>query len=477
MAELKTLMEEEIPEGRDALLESHQNLQKVSAYCTQKYLEDPDKKKVLEETKNFTTQSLASVAYQINTLASNMLNMLDIHAMQLANMESSLNVISQTVDIHKEKVARREIGLLTATKNVSRNPRVIYPNNPDRAIKYIRKPIDYTEYDDIGHGIKLQSRSDSGTMRRHSSVSKKPASPNPDRISVDLNKSGSMSGYSTLRAVKAPTVPQDFNTNPPPQQRISSLAHRRTNSNSSSGSGSIASSTGQYPYNSSSHTPSPSVHRAPSAVSVPPAPPTTINIPPPPPVASSIPPPPPAGIPPPPVLNSSVPPPPPLDPSMIASPEMCPPPPPVISSGVTAQRNTQDSGGYSTPVVGAISNQPVVMDNADSYATTSIMELPPPPGPDMTDIPMPPPPPPMGDSNSMLPPPPPPMPPNQAGWIPDNYLQKMVVLYDYTAMNTDELDLKEDQIVYVIKMNNDGWYEGVIDGVTGLFPGNYVDAV
>lgn len=45
MAELKTLMEEEIPEGRDALLESHQNLQKVSAYCTQKYLEDPDKKK------------------------------------------------------------------------------------------------------------------------------------------------------------------------------------------------------------------------------------------------------------------------------------------------------------------------------------------------------------------------------------------------------------------------------------------------
>jgi len=51
----------------------------------------------LEETKNYTTQSLASVAYQINTLASNMLHMLDIQASQLANMDSAINNISQVV--------------------------------------------------------------------------------------------------------------------------------------------------------------------------------------------------------------------------------------------------------------------------------------------------------------------------------------------------------------------------------------------
>lgn len=54
-----------------------------------------DKRRALEETKNFTTQSLASVAYQINTLATSMLQMLDLQATQLATMESSINHIAQ----------------------------------------------------------------------------------------------------------------------------------------------------------------------------------------------------------------------------------------------------------------------------------------------------------------------------------------------------------------------------------------------
>ncbi|KAG7214314.1 hypothetical protein INR49_023162 [Caranx melampygus] len=70
-----------------------------------------DKQRALEETKSYTTQSLASVAYLINTLANN--------ASQLRRMESSVNHISQTVDIHKEKVARREIGVLTPPRTVT----------------------------------------------------------------------------------------------------------------------------------------------------------------------------------------------------------------------------------------------------------------------------------------------------------------------------------------------------------------------
>ena len=54
-----------------------------------------DKRYALEETKNFTTQSLASVAYQINTLASHFLNLLDFQAKQMASMESSINHLSQ----------------------------------------------------------------------------------------------------------------------------------------------------------------------------------------------------------------------------------------------------------------------------------------------------------------------------------------------------------------------------------------------
>lgn len=63
----------------------------------------------------------------------------------------------QTVDIHKEKVARREIGILTTNKNTSRTHKIIAPANPERPVRYIRKPIDYNMLDDIGHGVKVQS--------------------------------------------------------------------------------------------------------------------------------------------------------------------------------------------------------------------------------------------------------------------------------------------------------------------------------
>ena len=60
-----------------------------------KYLQTQDKRHALEETKSYTTQSLASVAYQINTLATNFLHLLDLQSTQLKEMESSINHLSQ----------------------------------------------------------------------------------------------------------------------------------------------------------------------------------------------------------------------------------------------------------------------------------------------------------------------------------------------------------------------------------------------
>lgn len=107
-----SLIEKEIPEGKKALQDGHENLDKVAVYCQQKYQEAnnrykgaPDKQKVreetrevFEETKQFATQSLASVAYQINTLAVNMLNLFDQQAFQLQTMESRINHISEVGD-------------------------------------------------------------------------------------------------------------------------------------------------------------------------------------------------------------------------------------------------------------------------------------------------------------------------------------------------------------------------------------------
>lgn len=46
-----------------------------------------------------------------------------------------------------------EIGVLTANKVSSRQYKIVAPVNPEKPIKYVRKPIDYNLLDEIGHGI------------------------------------------------------------------------------------------------------------------------------------------------------------------------------------------------------------------------------------------------------------------------------------------------------------------------------------
>lgn len=53
----------------------------------------------------------------------------------------------------------------------------------------------------------------------------------------------------------------------------------------------------------------------------------------------------------------------------------------------------------------------------------------------------------------------------------------VVAIYDYTKDKDDELTFIEGAIIYVIKKNDDGWFEGVCNGITGLFPGNYVETI
>lgn len=109
MDELASLIRTEIPDGRQSLRDSYTNLERVADYCEDTYYRAENKKAALEATKNYTTQSLASVAYQINTLAYSYMQLLELQAQQLSEMESQMNHIAQTVQIHKEKVARRSV--------------------------------------------------------------------------------------------------------------------------------------------------------------------------------------------------------------------------------------------------------------------------------------------------------------------------------------------------------------------------------
>ncbi|XP_074767226.1 abl interactor 2 isoform X40 [Athene noctua] len=328
MAELQMLLEEEIPGGRRALFDSYTNLERVAEYCETNYIQSADKQRALEETKAYTTQSLASVAYLINTLANNVLQMLDIQASQLRRMESSINHISQHGNTQNMKM-----GGLPRTTPPTQKP----PSPP---------------------------MSGKGTIGRHSP-------------------------YRTLEPVRPPVVPNDYVPSPtrnmaPSQQspvRTASVNQRNRTYSGSSG-GSHPSSRSSSRENSGS-----------GSVGVPIAVPT---------------PSPPSVYP----VSDTPPPPPPVDEPVF---DESPPPPP--------------------PPEDYEEEEAAVVEYSDPYAE----EDPP--------------------------------------WAPRTYLEKVVAIYDYTKDKEDELSFQEGAIIYVIKKNDDGWYEGVMNGVTGLFPGNYVESI
>uniref|UniRef100_UPI003AAE2D5A abl interactor 1a isoform X42 n=1 Tax=Centroberyx gerrardi TaxID=166262 RepID=UPI003AAE2D5A len=387
MAELQMLLEEEIPAGKRALVESYQNLTRVADYCENNYVQAQDKRKALEETKAYTTQSLASVAYQINALANNVLQLLDIQASQLRRMESSINHISQ--------VSNQSIrgGTLSRT-----NPPTQKPPSPPMSGR--------------------------GTLGRNTS-------------------------YKTLEPVKPPTVPNDYMTSPArlgsqhgPQHspgRTASLNQRpRTHSSGSSGGSSSRENSGS------------------SGIGIPIAVPTP-----------SIP-------------NSG-----PGEPAQFGT----------ISRQISRHNPSNSSvsmvsatGTYrrAPSVTSQFSLQQQLNGGTPGYGQNSIADTPtPPPPPPPDDLPM------FDDS-----PPPPPPPPvdyeeedaavvhyndpyadGDPQWAPKNYIEKVVAIYDYAKDKDDELSFMEGAIIYIIKKNDDGWFEGVSSGVTGLFPGNYVESI
>ncbi|XP_040840420.1 abl interactor 2 isoform X16 [Ochotona curzoniae] len=469
MAELQMLLEEEIPGGRRALFDSYTNLERVADYCENNYIQSADKQRALEETKAYTTQSLASVAYLINTLANNVLQMLDIQASQLRRMESSINHISQTVDIHKEKVARREIGILTTNKNTSRTHKIIAPANLERPVRYIRKPIDYTLLDDIGHGVKVSTQNmKMGGLPRTTPPTQKPPSP-PMSGKGTL---GRHSPYRTLEPVRPPVVPNDYVPSPtrnmaPSQQspvRTASVNQRNRTYSSGSSGGSHPSSRSSSRENSGS-----------GSVGVPIAVPT------------------------------------PSPPSVFPG-----HPVQFYSMNRPASRHTPPTIGGSLPYrrppsmtsQTSLQNQ---MNGGPFYNQNPVPLAPPPPSilqvtpqlplmgfvarvqENISDAPPPPPPAeePVFDESPPPPPPPEDYEEEEAAvveysdpyaeedppWAPRAYLEKVVAIYDYTKDKEDELSFQEGAIIYVIKKNDDGWYEGVMNGVTGLFPGNYVESI
>lgn len=50
----------------------------------------------------------------------------------------------------------------------------------------------------------------------------------------------------------------------------------------------------------------------------------------------------------------------------------------------------------------------------------------------------------------------------------------MIAIYDYTAANGEEMSFSKGQLINVLDKSNPDWWKGESNGVTGLFPTNYV---
>ncbi|XP_070704531.1 ABI family, member 3a isoform X1 [Pempheris klunzingeri] len=441
---------EEAPNARKALLENYDNLLSVADYCCNNYLQSGDgSMKALEETKNFTTQSLASVAYQISTLANSVLSMLDAQTNRLCHMESSINLIGQTVEMHKEKVSRREIGAFTAVRRVPRSHKILPPPQPPATTQprppYSRRPINYQQLDSLGHGVKGSGKQAdrTGTIRKHGASIRSTKPPEPVQCPVAPPVGGSSFG----KPVAPPTIPSTYQA-PTECDIITTLL-------------------GDAP------APPPPTANEMSAqddevTNTPPPPP------PPPESSGEVAPPPPPPPPPPPESSGEVAPPP-------------PPPPPPPSHVLTNHSALQPAPPLSLEtVVEESSFPPPLPSDDDTFPLPpnddSELPAPPPPPPpsqevDDLQIPATPPPPLLDDDSGcddIMPPLPPPV--DYDTDVPPHYLEKVVALYSYEASKPDDLPLTEGDIIYLTQRHDDGWCEGVLSGRRGFFPENYVQS-
>ncbi|KAH9421162.1 Abl interactor 2, partial [Dermatophagoides pteronyssinus] len=438
LEELCSLLRNEVPESRQTLLDTQSNLEKVADYCSTAYLEADDKRLAFENTKNYTTHSLASVAYQINTLAFNVLHMLDLQTNQISEMESQMNYISQKFQFHNEKVARRKIALLTSAKAMVRQPKVLMPANQEKQSKYIRKPIDFSLLDDIGHGVKISNQSSflrslttANTSGRMSGVqtlgpkssmsslshyhhyntlsgsgpaptTKPPTPPQAIRSGFGtLSRSAQNKEYRALvPPIAPPQVPKNYESNYPIGHPKSSIIHRQSSTTGSIGSGNSGYAPGHHQSNHQNNNNNPQqqqqymagysiYHPGSSAVS----------------------------------LNSN----------MYG-----------VHTANSQQVNTNLDDNNSSP---PLPPPPPTVDNVHGehssmnkqqqiYGLTSARQ-------------------------------------NVPDWVPANYIEKVIAIYDYSADKDDELTFQENSVIYVTSKNDDGWFEGIMNGAIGLFPGNY----
>lgn len=576
-----TMIESRLADAKSRLLDTCNNIEKAAAFCSEKYLVNPESN-TFDESLELATQSVCAVAHEVNRFANQFLEALEYQSYQTNDLSDKISKLKMVCNIYQEKMARKAVGSCT----VSKVP-VIYqhePVLPEPPQKYVRQPINFSILDNVGHGIPTQdaisnqygqpfiqtatltrrgSSSLSGQLpgRQHSTVACRTANSKPcfeyaapmnsvrpqvgtvgratvicrggmlppqqflnacgpvamQHVPIGTNSSvGSISSNyasSAASCINSRTVNHD----------ISCTAVGNARSRKSSGSSGAGSNAAQYHHghyaSSQPYIQSPNNEQMMHASHI--------------------------------TYNKTT-----IQPQYMASqishavvngttqsthssneqqhsfpdrnevvatgqmhmfqsqqqnkrvtPVQVVDRPEILQSQMQqqtiqqqlpqCQQNVRDSVAYQKQSTVEMNKNIIKMNqlniasqaapNSQSHQTTG-NEAPdehltiPPPGAflydneresqgnqikgqetNFGD--------PLAMQNSRLI-------PRQAGdpaWAPDFYIEKVITMYEYIRDKDDELTFTENQIIYVIKKNDDGWWEGIMNGITGLFPGNYVE--
>ncbi|KAF7494919.1 Abl interactor 2 [Sarcoptes scabiei] len=483
--ELSVLFEHHLPADRNALKESSTSLGNIASYCDVNYFQrqtvlqcGPQRKSALngesgghndvdggneialQLTRNYCQQALASVANQIYMFASDLQTALILLENQFDLLSNRTRYIGMKIRLREEKIGRKEIGSLAKPKNFFTLPPIIYPDRPKQPISietstrlYLNESmIDFSSLDNIGIAYKIHQKKD-----RIRSLE--------NRSMIPMTKSATLrpSKSSNLSAIMLPGTNQHLLSS-----SISSSSSATTSSTSIDYGSRMNASNLPLPSSSSSSLLAGTVSSSTNGLT-----PNTKSSP---------------------YFNDSLGnQPQPMKYGSLArntrtnqhqqlyhnyhysrhqhnhpTPLIVPPPQVPLSyenslRELEQKKPTNDSKSTNESISKSSSSSSSMINNCDdresrtqaSTATTTMATKTPTPSStssSLTEI--------EKQSSEM---------------IPASYIEKVVAVYGYTADKDDELSFQENAIIYVLRKNDDGWWEGLLNGITGLFPGNYVE--
>ncbi|KAI6654129.1 Abl interactor 2 [Oopsacas minuta] len=387
-----------------ALKRSHEELKELSEYCQLGDIR-------FDQIKTFSAQSLASVAYRINSASKLVLEVLSTQSKQFNELSHELNLTSQKVHQLEEKRARHRIAQYTCDKKTIVMRRITPPTIKERPSAYIRNPLNFNKYDNVGRGFYYGDSVDD-VRDRHG-----PSTP--------LALNGSVSA--DLQIV--PRIATGSYTGDSPPLPKANFPKKLTNG-------------GIYSLPSSTFNPNNFLSRPkplqPKAHTIPIYYPIS-NL-------SSI------------TLNR------------LESPDIH------LHQGHTTDSlydYIQPISRHTPNLSETTSMTSLSKDSIrpDECSLQDLSQLPLPPEYLLTASPQ-------GEQ---------PFPTyekmisqqqeDEIQTVPSEYIEKVTTLYKYDSQRYDELSFDPGNIIYVVKKNEDGWYEGILNGYRGLFPGNYAELV